>query len=181
VTAQSTAFFARQATNQVTITVTDDGAPPLSTNTTFNIIAPKLVITARADDTSRVKGFFNPTFTITYYGLDPGDNLSVIDFPPLATTTADETSPPGTYPIVLSGGYDDVYEFAGLTNGTLTVTLWPLRAEAANACRGVGQSNQTFYGILTGRAFWRQHHRHIHEHGHCGESRRQLSDHTDLE
>ena len=48
----------------VTLTATDDGAPSLSTNTTFGIVIPKLPLTARADDRTRYYGDYDPVFSL---------------------------------------------------------------------------------------------------------------------
>jgi uncharacterized repeat protein (TIGR03803 family) len=116
-----TGFAASGRTFILTLIATDDGAPPLSVSNTFQIVVSKRPVTARADDQTRPYGQPNPPLTITYYGAAGYVYWPNIDIPPTATTTATATSPPGTYPIILSGGSDDAYDFVGLTNGTLTV------------------------------------------------------------
>ncbi len=84
----------------------------------------KASLTARADDLQRVQGTPTPTLTITYSGFVAGENASVLDVPPSASTTATIASPPGAYPITLSGGSDGDYDIT-LQSGTLTVSAAP--------------------------------------------------------
>lgn len=77
-------------------------------------------LTATAGDASRDEGVDNPEFTITYSGFVNNDNESDIDVLPTATCSADASSAPGTYDIVVAGGSDNNYAFEYI-NGTLTV------------------------------------------------------------
>ncbi|MBP5770251.1 MAG: hypothetical protein J6W75_02685, partial [Bacteroidaceae bacterium] len=63
----------------------------------------------------------NPEFTLTYTGFKNGENEEVLTQKPVATTTADVMSGPGTYPITVSGGAAENYEL-NYVSGTLTVT-----------------------------------------------------------
>lgn len=91
-------------------------------------------LTATADDATKAQGEANPVFTITYNGLVNGETTLTAEgfVAPTATTVADETSPEGAYPIVLTGGDALNYSFTSLTNGTLfigggagtPVTIW---------------------------------------------------------
>ncbi len=81
----------------------------------------KVMVTATAGNASRVYGDTNPTFTITYTGFVNGENSSVLDVLPVASTSATSGSNVGTYSITISGGSDVNYNF-NYVNGTLTIT-----------------------------------------------------------
>ncbi|MTI38704.1 MBG domain-containing protein [Fulvivirga lutimaris] len=65
-------------------------------------------------DTIRLFGNSNPEFNIQFNGFVNGDDVSDLETLPIATTTATIESPPGEYPITLSGAesvnYDFLYE-----------------------------------------------------------------------
>lgn len=82
------------------------------------VITPAdLTITAR--DTSRPVGDPNPVFVLDFSGFKAGDDEGDIQLP-LATTTASQGSPSGSYPITLNGGSASNYNLI-LVNGVLTV------------------------------------------------------------
>ena len=64
----------------------------------------------------------NPAFTISYVGFKNSETASVIDTPPVASTTATATSNVGTYTISASGGLDNNYAFTYVP-GTLDKDL----------------------------------------------------------
>ena len=84
---------------------------------TLTIIPNELNATAK--DTSRFVGDPNPVFTISYDGFkyleDSGDIIE-----PVASTTALPSSPPGNYPILITGGSSNNYYFNNV-NGNLTI------------------------------------------------------------
>ncbi|HEY5912057.1 MAG TPA: immunoglobulin domain-containing protein, partial [Verrucomicrobiae bacterium] len=86
---------------------------------TIDVLPAPLSI--RADDKTRMAGQPNPPLTATFTGLVPGDLPSSLERPPTLTTTATIDSPPGNYPIIVSGASDPDYSIT-LINGTLTVT-----------------------------------------------------------
>ena len=88
---------------------------------TFTLTVNKAVLTVTADDCSRMEGAANPAFTISYSGFKYNDNASSLTTQPTAASEATTSSPAGTYPITVSGGSSDNYEF-NYVNGTLTVT-----------------------------------------------------------
>jgi hypothetical protein len=90
-----------------------------SVDHSFTVV--KALLTAKADDKSKVQGAANPPLTFSYSGFVNGDTAAVIDTLPTASTTATTSSPIGSYPITLTGGLDNNYTFK-LVNGTLTVT-----------------------------------------------------------
>ncbi|OGV67019.1 MAG: hypothetical protein A3K19_29635 [Lentisphaerae bacterium RIFOXYB12_FULL_65_16] len=85
----------------------------------FTVARKSLIVTA--ENKSRPYGQANPPLTVAYTGFAAGDNASVLDAQPTATTVADAASPAGSYAITLSGGSDANYALT-LQNGTLTVS-----------------------------------------------------------
>lgn len=62
----------------------------------------------------------NPYFEIKYEGFVLGENYSVLDTKPTATTSAIQTSDVGNYDIIVSGGSDNNYVIS-YSSGVLTV------------------------------------------------------------
>jgi hypothetical protein len=89
-----------------------------------HITIKKDTITVAANNISRLYADPNPELTATYNGFEFGQNLQTSDITgtPAITTTADSTSPPGTYPISVKIGTlsSSTYAFK-LVNGILTV------------------------------------------------------------
>ena len=101
----------------------------------------KAVLTATADNKTKIYGQGNPTPTITYSGFVNGDNATVITISPAASISASPASSVGTYPILISGiGSATNYEF-NLISGTLTITKAELSAKAVNQNRTYGANN----------------------------------------
>ncbi len=71
-------------------------------------------------NTSRPEGEPNPDFELNYTGWIGGDNMEDLDVKPVASTSADVASIPGDYPIIITGGMDNNYNF-GYAEGILTV------------------------------------------------------------
>jgi len=69
----------------------------------------------------KLYGESNPVLTLTYTGFVNGDGPSQLATLPTATTTATTLSPPGEYPITVSGGSDPNYIFSYMP-GLLKVT-----------------------------------------------------------
>ncbi len=92
------------------------------TNVAGTLTINKAPLDVTADDKSRVISLPNPALTISYSGFKNNETEDVIDTKPSTTTTANLSSPPGTYPITVTGGIDDHYELI-YHNGTLTVIL----------------------------------------------------------
>ncbi len=80
----------------------------------------KAPLTITADDQTITYGESLPVLTITYSGFVNGEDASVIDAGPEVLTEASENSDAGSYPIALSEGTDDHYEFISV-EGTLTI------------------------------------------------------------
>ncbi|HXJ74743.1 MAG TPA: MBG domain-containing protein, partial [Candidatus Dormibacteraeota bacterium] len=87
---------------------------------TFTLTVGQATLVAVADDKTRVYGLTNPPLTITYIGFAGLDTAARLTNPPIASTTATNNSPVGTYPITLTNGADYRYSFV-LSNGTLTI------------------------------------------------------------
>ena len=114
----------------------------------------KHTIIATAENKTKVYGSVNPTFSIKYSGFIEGDDPSVIDVPPVASTKALLTSKIGTYPITLSGGSDEKYSI-NLVNGSLEILKAPLIISADNKTKVYGDPNpeltMTFSGFVLGQ------------------------------
>jgi hypothetical protein len=108
----------------------------------------KAPLTVTADNKSRAYGVANPLFTGTLSGVQPGDNITAA-----YTTTANASSPVGTYAIVpvLSDpdGKLGNYSVTG-NSGVLTITKAPLTVTADNKSRAYGVANPLFTGTLSG-------------------------------
>ncbi|MEN8227574.1 MAG: YDG domain-containing protein [Bacteroidota bacterium] len=76
-------------------------------------------LTVTLDDKSREACQPNPDFTILYSGFVGAEDASVLVSEPTGSSSADESSAPGTYDITLSGGeggnYNLVFEIGTLT------------------------------------------------------------------
>lgn len=81
-------------------------------------VMARINLVAKADDKIRPYGTENPVFTVSYTGLVSG---GVLKSAPIAKTTATSASLPGTYPITVTGGYDDDYNIS-YQEGTLTIS-----------------------------------------------------------
>lgn len=81
----------------------------------------KAPLTASVGNYSREYKQKDPEFVINYSGWKNDDDESVLIAKPVATTTATKESPIGEYPIIVSGGEAQNYEF-NYVNGVLTVT-----------------------------------------------------------
>ncbi|WPV02287.1 MBG domain-containing protein [Mucilaginibacter sp. cycad4] len=110
----------------VTITVTQPGndlylnAAPVSQTITVQ----KAPLTIAAVDTARFYNTDNPTFRITYKGFVNKENATVLSAAPIIANTASKASPPGDYPITLSGAKADNYTI-NYVPGTLSIINLP--------------------------------------------------------
>ena len=80
----------------------------------------KASLTATADDQTINEGEDIPLLTISYSGFKLSDEITILDTQPSIETAATAESESGTYPITLTGGTDDVYEFV-LVDGSLII------------------------------------------------------------
>ena len=100
-------------------------------NATGTLTVTPAPLSVTIADASRVYGDPNPAFTGSINGIRNNDNITLAP-----TTTATQTSPVGTYPIV--AGFNDptdkIGNYAVTSNtATLTVTPAPLTIQANNA------------------------------------------------
>jgi len=109
-------------TAEVVDTTTYYSAPTSGSRT-----VDKASVTATADDQSREYGAGDPTFTISYSGFILGQDETLLDSLPVASTTADGSSGVGPYSIDLTGGSDNNYDITNIS-GTLTITPAPVPA-----------------------------------------------------
>ena len=118
-----------------------------------NLLTIKSVgLTAIADNQSKNYGDPLPSpLTVHYTGLVNGDLAPAT--PAIATTTATQSSPAGSYDIVPSGADDPNYTIS-YTNGTLTVNTVALTVKADNQSKYYGQVNPpltiTYNGFTNG-------------------------------
>lgn len=105
-----------------TVTAKDNGkgkdAVTGSQNYTLNISQASLTITAGSAIMNQ--GAAIPKLTVSYNGFVNGDNASSLSTPPSVTTTATASSPPGVYPITVSGAVDPNYNIS-YNPGILTI------------------------------------------------------------
>ncbi|UTN03278.1 cadherin-like beta sandwich domain-containing protein [Flavobacterium bizetiae] len=156
---------ATSLTTVPTIVTTADATSPVGTypitasgavdaNYTFNYVAGILtispvVLTVTADNQTKLYGDANPTLTVSYSGFVNGDSATSLTTAPMIVTTADVTSPVGTYPITASGAVDANYTFSYVA-GTLTVNPVTLTVTADNQTRDYGEANPTLTATYSG-------------------------------
>ncbi len=119
-----------------------------NTNYTFTYVngilkVTKAILTARADDKTRVYASDNPALTISYTGFIDGEDASVIDVKPVASTAALSSSDAGSYRIRLTGGIDNNYDLT-LVDGTLRIEKAPLTITVKDVTRVYGSANPAF-------------------------------------
>jgi gliding motility-associated-like protein len=102
---------------------------------TRSLTVTKASLTFTADNKTRPYNEANPELTYTITGFKTGEDQSVIDVLPTIGTTAELSSPAGEYPITITGGSDNNYNFIFVngilsiikTDQTITFTNIPLR------------------------------------------------------
>ena len=122
-----------------------EAAIPVQQTLTIN----KAALTATADNKSRLYGANNPEFSITYSGFKFSDNASSLSQTPTASSAATPTTAVGDYPIVLSGGVSQNYDFT-LTNGTLTINRATVTVTAQAASSVYGDNPPAFTCLYSG-------------------------------
>jgi len=68
------------------------------------LVIAKAPLAAKANDQCKAPGAANPPLTVAYTGFVNGETVAALDATPVASTTADASSPEGAYPIALTGG-----------------------------------------------------------------------------
>ena len=112
------------------------------TNGTLTV--EKAPLTISAGTYTKKQGDAMPAFKATYAGFKNGETEAVLTKQPVFSTTANEASAPGNYPVTVSGAeaqnYDISYE-----QGTLTVTQADaVIITARSYTRQYGDNNPTF-------------------------------------
>ncbi len=103
-------------------------------------------LTVSANNTNRIYGAVNPTFTASYSGFVNGDTVAVLAGSPSLATTATTNSAVGTYTITAGLGTLTATNYSfGFTNGTLTVNSAALTITANSTNKVYGQA-LTFAG-----------------------------------
>ena len=92
---------------------------PLGPGAQVAAITPAL-LTITANSQSRLDGQVNPALTASYSGFVNGDTPASLATPPAISTPANPGSPPGSYPIFVSGASSLNYKITFI-GGTLTV------------------------------------------------------------
>jgi hypothetical protein len=131
--------------------ITPSGAEAV--NYSFTYVTDTLIINKRdlrviPKDASRLYGYVNPAFELTYDGFVNGNTVADI-IAPIASTTAVPTSNAGEYPITCSEGSAVNYNFDYGT-GKLTVNKTPLTVSVNSVNRYYGSENPTFTVIYSG-------------------------------
>jgi sugar lactone lactonase YvrE len=106
----------------VVATISDTAHQGVASGT---LVIAKAPLAAKADDQRKAPGAANPPLTVAYTGFVNGETVAALDATPVASTTADASSPEGAYPIALAGGSAKNYALT-LEDGTLTVSLTPV-------------------------------------------------------
>jgi sugar lactone lactonase YvrE len=131
-------------TYTVTFTYAGDGNYTSTTGSASLIVTPA-PLTVTVNNTTRLYGTSNPTFTGTLVGASNGDSIQVT-----YSTTAIITSPTGNYPITailvpIAPATLSNYTVVN-TPGTLTITPQSVSVQLLNATRQYGQPNPIFSG-----------------------------------
>jgi gliding motility-associated-like protein len=102
-----------------------------------------------ANSVTRAFNTGNPEFTYTCAGLKNGENPGLVLNPqPSLVCAAGQSTPPGNYPIEISGGAAVNYEITGRTPGTLTISNKPfITVTVGNASKIYGDDNPSEYTV----------------------------------
>jgi gliding motility-associated-like protein len=109
-------------TGLVTIEASQSGNINYNPATTVsrNFEVDKALLSVTADDQNIVYGDAIPTLTVSYSGFVNSEDENDLTTEPIASTTADGNSNAGDYPITVSGGVSDNYDF-DYTAGNLNI------------------------------------------------------------
>ncbi|UFS71728.1 MBG domain-containing protein [Geomonas sp. RF6] len=88
----------------ITVSQGGNGNYSAAADVSRSLVVDKAVVTVTANNESRAYGEQNPAFSASYIGFLRGDTSTVLSGLPSLTTTADRTSPVGSYPIVAAAG-----------------------------------------------------------------------------
>lgn len=112
-----------------TVNITAQIQGDASSAVTKPLVIAKKNLTVSTSSVWRTVGSPNPPFVLVYSGFVNGDDESVLDVKPVATCQANESSAPGTYSIIISGGSDNNYSFTYINTAKLTVAGLALAEE----------------------------------------------------
>lgn len=107
------------------------------------LVIQKGLLAVHADNKTKIYGDINPTLTISYTGFVGTDSVADLQTVPVASTSAVEKSPAGTYDIIVTGGTAENYNLV-FVNGVLTIEKATLTAWVNNTTRKYNESNPTF-------------------------------------
>ena len=108
------------------------------------------VLTVTAPSPTRAYGVANPPLAPTIAGFVNGQGPSDLDTPPTCSSSADVSSPVGTYPVTCSGGADAEYSF-DYVPGTLTVERAAITVTADAATKVYGGADPALtYQVTSG-------------------------------
>lgn len=110
------------------------------------------LLTITVDDVSRYTGQPNPVFITHYTGFVNGETEANLTTGAIATTTATEASPPGAYPINITGASSPNYDIHVIP-GTLTVMAVPPTVLIPNAFTPNGDGINDFWNIKSIEAY----------------------------
>ncbi len=108
-------------TQTLSVNFTPSSANYSNATATASINVLPVPLLVKANDTNRVVGASNPTFTATYTGFVNGDTAASLTTPVSFSTTADNLSSAGFYDITPSGAASANYTIS-YVSGTLTVS-----------------------------------------------------------
>lgn len=136
--------------HEVIIPVTfTKGDESFTANVVYRYSITPVALTVKATNLSREYGEENPHVSFSYSGFINGEDESVIEELPVASTTATSRSDVGDYTINVSGGSARNYSFV-YEPGTLTITKTPLTAKVDDSSRQYGTNNPAFTVSFTG-------------------------------
>lgn len=125
------------------------GEESFTANIPYSYTIEPVKLKAKVNSTNRTYGEPNPEFTISYSGFVNGENESILMTKPIATTSANEKSSVGTYPITISGGAAKNYTFE-YEQGELTINKASLAIQVMDANKVYGSNNPSFSLSYTG-------------------------------
>lgn len=134
---------ATATTNVGTIATTASGASDDNYDFTYvdgTLTITKAMLTATANNATRIYGDANPSIGVSYSGFKNGETFAVIDTLASGATAATVLTDVGTIATTASGASDNNYDFT-YADGSLTIGKATLTATAGNATRLYGDAN----------------------------------------
>ena len=110
----------------------------------------KAALSAKVDDATKVYGEYNPSFTISYYGLKNNEKAPAWTSQPVFQTEATRLSGVGQYVINAVNAVPVNYNLEAITSGTLTITPAALTIRANAASRKYYAETPTFNYTCSG-------------------------------